>query len=51
MLDADIKAQLAQYLELLEGDVVLKVSAGSDKPHRILLPLLRSSQVCHRELK
>ncbi len=31
MLDADIKTQLAQYLELLEGDVVLKVSAGSDK--------------------
>ncbi len=31
MLDADIKAQLAQYLELLEGDVLLKVSTGSDQ--------------------
>lgn len=31
MLDGDIKAQLAQYLELLEGDVLLKVSAGSDQ--------------------
>ena len=31
ILDADIKAQLAQYLELLEGDILLKVSAGSDK--------------------
>ncbi|RSK29656.1 alkyl hydroperoxide reductase subunit F [Bhargavaea beijingensis] len=30
-LDAQIKQQLAQYLELMEGDVVLKVSAGSDK--------------------
>jgi len=29
-LDADIKAQLTQYLELMEGDVVLKVSAESD---------------------
>ena len=31
MLDADIKAQLAQYLELLEGDVLIKVSTGSDQ--------------------
>ena len=31
MLEADIKAQLAQYLELLEGDVLIKVSAGSDQ--------------------
>ena len=30
-LDQEIKAQLAQYLELLEGDLVLKVSAGSDE--------------------
>jgi alkyl hydroperoxide reductase subunit F len=30
-LDADIKAQLAQYLQLMEGNVLLKVSAGSDK--------------------
>ncbi|GIP52610.1 alkyl hydroperoxide reductase subunit F [Paenibacillus vini] len=29
-LDADIKNQLAQYLELMEGDVLLKVSTGSD---------------------
>lgn len=29
-LDAEIKAQLAQYLQLMEGDVLLKVSAGSD---------------------
>ena len=30
MLEPDIKAQLAQYLELMEGDVLLKVSAGAD---------------------
>ncbi|WP_029332125.1 alkyl hydroperoxide reductase subunit F [Exiguobacterium oxidotolerans] len=29
-LAADIKAQLAQYLDLLEGDIVLAVSAGTD---------------------
>ncbi|MBD8499696.1 alkyl hydroperoxide reductase subunit F [Paenibacillus arenosi] len=29
-LDHDIKQQLAQYLQLLEGDIVLKVSAGDD---------------------
>nr|WP_304213549.1 alkyl hydroperoxide reductase subunit F [Fredinandcohnia onubensis] len=30
ILDADIKQQLAQYLQLLESDVLLKVSVGSD---------------------
>lgn len=29
-LDADIKAQLGQYLQLMEGDILLKVSAGTD---------------------
>lgn len=31
MLDANIKAQLAQYLEMMEEEVQLKISAGSDK--------------------
>jgi alkyl hydroperoxide reductase subunit F len=31
MLNAEIKAQLEQYLQMLEGPVVLKVSAGNDK--------------------
>ncbi len=30
MLDAGIKSQLSQYLALMEGPVVLKISAGSD---------------------
>lgn len=30
LLDSEIKAQLTQYLQLLEDDVLLKVSAGSD---------------------
>ena len=30
MLDAEIKSQLEQYIALLEGEVVLKISAGND---------------------
>ncbi|NLM34662.1 MAG: alkyl hydroperoxide reductase subunit F [Clostridiales bacterium] len=30
ILDSDIKSQLSQYLQLLEGPVLLKLSAGSD---------------------
>lgn len=40
LLDADIKAQLAQYLQLMEGDVLLKVSAGSDEISRDMLTLV-----------
>ncbi|MBS2771226.1 alkyl hydroperoxide reductase subunit F [Anoxybacillus rupiensis] len=40
ILDAEIKAQLAQYLQLMEGDVLLKVSAGSDSVSRDMLALV-----------
>jgi NADH-dependent peroxiredoxin subunit F len=40
LLDADIKAQLAQYLGLMEGDVLLKVSEGSDDVSRDMLILV-----------
>ncbi|MED4017863.1 alkyl hydroperoxide reductase subunit F [Sutcliffiella cohnii] len=40
MLDANIKAQLAQYLPLMEGDVLLKVSAGDDEVSRNMLALV-----------
>lgn len=40
LLDADIKAQLAQYLQMMEGDVLLKVSAGSDDVSRDMLALV-----------
>ncbi|WP_027956004.1 alkyl hydroperoxide reductase subunit F [Halobacillus kuroshimensis] len=39
VLDAQIKAQLEQYLQLLEGDIELKVSAGDDKVSRDMLAL------------
>jgi len=40
MLDKDIKSQLEQYLQLLEGDIVLKVSAGSDDVSKQMLELV-----------
>jgi alkyl hydroperoxide reductase subunit F len=40
ILEADIRAQLAQYLQLLEGNVVLKVSAGSDEVSNDMLALV-----------
>ncbi|MDW0117757.1 alkyl hydroperoxide reductase subunit F [Sporosarcina thermotolerans] len=40
MLEANIKAQLAQYLELMEGDVHLKVSVGEDKVSREMASLV-----------
>lgn len=39
-LDQDIKSQLEQYLQLLEGDIVLKVSAGSDDASAEMLSLV-----------
>jgi len=38
-LDAEIKAQLNQYLQLLENDIVLKVSAGTDEVSQEMLAL------------
>lgn len=40
VLEADIKAQLNQYLQLLESDIVLKVSTGSDKVSNEMLALV-----------
>ncbi|PWW08649.1 alkyl hydroperoxide reductase subunit F [Paenibacillus cellulosilyticus] len=39
-LDSEIKAQLNQYLQLLESDVVLKVNAGSDSISEEMLALV-----------
>ncbi|OZI12482.1 alkyl hydroperoxide reductase subunit F [Bacillaceae bacterium SAS-127] len=40
ILEADIKAQLEQYLQLMEGDVLLKVSAGTDDVSRDMVALV-----------
>ncbi|WP_147535130.1 alkyl hydroperoxide reductase subunit F [Bacillus marasmi] len=39
-LDAEIKSQLNQYLQLLENDIVLKVNAGTDKISNEMLELV-----------
>ncbi|MGK7377206.1 alkyl hydroperoxide reductase subunit F [Planococcus sp. 1R117A] len=51
ILDADIKAQLGQYLELLEGDVLLKVSAGSDDVSRDMLALVNELSTMSSNIK
>jgi len=51
MLDADIKAQLAQYLELLEGDIQLKVSAGSDSVSQDMLALVEELAAMSARIK
>ncbi|PGT90606.1 MULTISPECIES: alkyl hydroperoxide reductase subunit F [Bacillaceae] len=40
VLDAEIKAQLEQYLQLLESDIVLKFSAGDDKVSSDMMELV-----------
>lgn len=40
MLDREIKEQLTQYLALLEGEVLVKVSAGEDNVSKEMLTLL-----------
>ncbi len=40
MLDNQIKAQLQQYLTMLEGNLVLKVSVGDDKTSQDMLELV-----------
>lgn len=40
VLDAEMKAQLAQYLEMMENDVRIKLSTGSDKASRDMVNLV-----------
>ncbi|GIN22017.1 alkyl hydroperoxide reductase subunit F [Siminovitchia fordii] len=40
ILDADIKEQLRQYLQLMENDVLLKVSVGTDDFSKDMLALM-----------
>ncbi|MGE1131319.1 alkyl hydroperoxide reductase subunit F [Bacillus wiedmannii] len=40
ILDADIKTQLSQYLQLMENDILLKVSAGDDHVSKDMLALV-----------
>jgi|SRR5690625_376229 len=40
ILEPEMKAQLAQYLELMEGEVLLKVSTDSDKTSKDMVALV-----------
>lgn len=40
MLDTNIKAQLSQYLEMMENEILLKISAGTDKVSEEMLALV-----------
>src|SRR5690625_7755628 len=40
ILDADMKAQLAQYLEMMEGNVRIKLSTGSGKVSEDMIALV-----------
>jgi alkyl hydroperoxide reductase subunit F len=40
MLDADIREQLSEYLKLMEGDVLIKVSTGPDEISKEMNTLL-----------
>lgn len=58
MLNQDIKKQLAQYMQMMEGDVLLQVSAGSDDVSREMGELVdelatmsSNIKVEHMELK
>src|SRR5690606_13210642 len=50
-LDAEIKQQLNQYLQLLENDVLIKVSAGSDKVSKDMLSLVNELTAMSPKIK
>lgn len=51
MLEADIKAQLAQYLEMMENDIVLKVSTGSDNVSNVMNGLVNELESMSSRIK
>ncbi len=51
ILDADIKAQLEQYLQLMEGDILLKVSAGTDEVSKDMLALMEELSTMTARIK
>ncbi|WP_416825121.1 alkyl hydroperoxide reductase subunit F [Ectobacillus polymachus] len=51
ILDAEIKVQLNQYLQLMENDVLLKVSAGSDDLSNDVLVLVDELSAMSSKIK
>ena len=56
MLDKEIKTQLSQYIDLLENDIILKVSIGNDQVSKEMLDLVKeladmSPKITYKESK
>jgi len=51
MLDADIKQQLEQYMQLMEDDVVLKVSTGTDEISNEMMELVNELATMSSKIK
>lgn len=51
MLDDEIKSQLAEYLRLLENDVLIKVSAGTDSASKEMKDLIHELTVLSPKIK
>src|SRR3954468_14600594 len=51
MLDAEIKTQLSQYMQLMEGEVHIKVSVGSDDVSRDMLALVEELATMSSNIK
>ena len=51
ILDQEIKEQLNEYLQLMEGDVLLKVSAGDDETSQDMLALVEELSSMSSKIK
>jgi len=51
ILDTEIRNQLAEYLKLLEGDVLIKVSAGADSVSKDVLSLVEELKALSPKIK
>ncbi|WP_341877811.1 alkyl hydroperoxide reductase subunit F [Defluviitalea saccharophila] len=51
ILDADIREQLTQYLQLMENDIVIKVSAGPDEVSKDMVSLVNEIATISSKIK
>ena len=51
ILDTEIKNQLAEYLKLLEGDVLIKVSVGDDSVSKDIISLVEELALLSPKIK
>src|SRR5699024_2035729 len=51
LLSEEIKEQLSQYMKIMEGDVVLKVSTGADDVSKDMLQLVEELTTMYSHIK